>query len=788
MHTTISKNGITCEVHTSTYNYTNIFYYLFAKFSRKINKKFKITDNNIVMKTRFFKIVPILACIAILFVVIGATVFVSSVKNSSNYTNFDGNKLNQVYSNLVVLDDNGSTLNEVMYYKNIKQVPLSSLQYHTYMAFVAVEDKRFFIHNGIDAKRVAGALLKNVKSGSFKEGASTISQQLIKNTHLDNSKNIQRKVNEMLLAVELESKFSKEEILEMYLNTIYFGRNAYGIENAANGYFGKSASELDVSESAILAGMIKAPNIYAPDKNITKCKARRDLVLDLMLQQGVISAEQCNQAKTMEISYAPQKQVAEKTYMYYVLKEACQILNMTEGQLLNSNYTIETYCKQNIQQELCNIARQDKTIDRNGNLSSLACVLANNNGKVIACYMRGENADSKAQVGSTFKPIAVYAPALNEKIITQASPVLDEPTDFNGYTPQNANAYNGWVTIKHAVSKSLNVPAVKTLNCLTIPTAEKYLNKLGFDGKQNLSLALGNVQGGATPFELAKCYTALSNNGEASEAKFVKSITSNKGQVYHDNTKGRHVYAPTTTFLMTDMLVDVVNNGTATALKKNYQIAAKTGTVGNKQGNTDAIIAGYTSEHTFVIWHKGQFTNQTNGSNAPCLLASTLLDKLYATHKPDNFVSPKGVVKLTLDKKSLETHQQQKIAKTGVDFWFDQSNKPTEKLEEICYDYTIKCTQLHGGILLELKDVENGKWELLEETDGRWQTIPLVNNRYQCECMQNCTFFAKLYVDGQFVYQTPKVEIIANRPLDEQTPTQQEEEKHNKILDYWYIG
>ena len=295
------------------------------------------------MKKKFFKILLIIVCCVTLLGAVGGICYVGSIKNSKKYTKFDGGKLNKVYNNLTVLDVDGQQLNQAMYCNNIKQVPLDALPTHTSKAFVAVEDKRFFDHGGIDLRRVCGAILHNLKSGSFKEGASTISQQLIKNTHLDNQKTIERKINEMLLALELEKAFSKEQILEIYLNTIYFGRNAYGIENASNVYFDKSACDLTLSESAILAGMIKAPNTYAPDKNIEKCQNRRDLVLDLMFEQGVITQNECIEAKNAPISFVKQKQLTEKTYMYYTLKEACKILNMTEGQLLNSNYTIETF-------------------------------------------------------------------------------------------------------------------------------------------------------------------------------------------------------------------------------------------------------------------------------------------------------------------------------------------------------------------------------------------------------------------------------------------------------------
>ena len=706
------------------------------------------------MKKKFWKIALLIVFILALVSILSAVIFVHSVKSNDSYTAFDTARLNQVYSNLTVLDSNGKPLNEAMYYKNIKQIPLSALPRYTYMAFVAVEDKRFFDHNGIDVKRVAGALVHNLQSKSFKEGASTISQQLIKNTHLDNEKTFKRKVNEMLLARELETNFTKEQILEMYLNTIYFGRNAYGIENAANVYFDKSADNLTISESAILAGMIKAPNTYAPDKNMDKCRQRRDTILGLMQEQGIITDAEYKQAKNDSIVYTPQKKIAEKTYMYYVLKEACKILNMTESQLLSSNYTIKTNCDSRIQQELCALANKDTTVDKKGNLSNLACVVTNNDGRVIACYMRGENADRKGQVGSTFKPIAVYTPALNEKIISQASPVLDEPTNFGGYCPQNVGCqYNGWTTVKYSVAKSLNIPAVKTLNALTLPTAEKYLKKLGFDGNQDLSLALGNVQGGATPFELAKCYSTLANNGTANQLQFIKEIRSPKGIVYSSKQNSTQVFRPTATFL--------ISSATFSAT---------------------SVMAGYTTQNTFVVWHSGEFDNSITGSGAPCRFASKLLDKMYQNTKPNNFAPPKGVIKLTVDKSSLD-EQQLRLSNTGIDFWFDETNRPTEKVLEQLPNYTIKCKTCENGICITLPDIPNATWKLFQQIDNRLIEIPLNNNTYIYQGNAETTFVARLYKDGNLLFETPSTNVYPQKSTDDN-----KEDKQNKgsILDFWY--
>ena len=739
------------------------------------------------MKKKFWKIFGIVSTCLIVAVILSGVIYVGNIRNSDSYVSFDTGRLNEVYTSLTVLDDLGEPLAEPLYLNNYKQIPLDALHDYTYMAFVAVEDKRFFDHGGIDYKRVAGALVNNLKSGSYKEGASTISQQLIKNTHLDNNKNIKRKINEMLLAKELENHYSKKEILEMYVNTIYFGRNAYGIETAANTYFNKSATDLTVSESAVLAGMIKAPNNYAPDKNAEKCKSRRNLVLKLMLEQNIIDSNEYNNAVSCEIYYNPQTIRSEKTYVYHVMQEACRILNMTPMQLAKSDFVIETYCNQKTQKALYELATADKTATKQNVTADLSCVVCNNKGGVEACFLRGENAGTKRQVGSAIKPIAVYAPALNERIITQASPVLDEETDFNGYKPTNAGGYNGWTTIKYAVAKSLNVPAVKTLNALTLPVAEKYLEKMGITGEQNLSLALGNASGGMDVFTLAKCYATLANNGQCNDVGFIKNIYSERGLIYSRELNEQQVFQASANYLMTDMLINTVNTGTAKQLKNSkYEVAAKTGTVGTSEGNTDALVAGYTTTNTFVVWYSGNMSNDVNGSTAPCTFAKQLLASMYASKQPEKFTPPSTVVQLNVDKDTL--YEQQLVLKsdTGEMFWFDAKNQPKQTLEKINYNYALETETNGNTVTIKLPQLDNGIWQLYSKHGENPIKLDCANNVYVGEIGENTVFYAELYKNGKLVYTTPQIKIYATGQSD----LQQEEPKNNNypsIIDYWYF-
>ncbi len=626
---------------------------------------------------KVFRYVLIISCALILIASVAGLCAITAWQQSDDFVPFDKNRLASVCATLTVLDDKGVPVCEPTYLNDNRQIPLRALPEHVYMAFVCVEDKRFFEHNGVDVKRIIAATIKNISNGCLKEGASTISQQLIKNTHLSNCKTFSRKLNEIILANQLERNYSKEEILEMYLNTIYFGRHAYGIENAANVYFSKSACDLTLSESAALAGMIKAPNTYASDKNPQKCLLRRNTVLKLMLNQGVIDQADYKTALSSELICLPSSDNGNKTYMNGVVDEACSILNMTESQLFKSGFLIETYCDAEIQQALTALAQQDTTTTATASRADFACVIANNHKEIVASYYRGE-ATAKKQIGSTIKPIAVYAPAFNEGLITQASPILDEETDFNGYCPSNYGRYYGWTTVKTALTKSLNVPAVKILNALTLKKAEEYLKKMGFNDKQDLSLALGNIQGGMSPRMLCECYSALACNGQFGKLNYIKKIYNQNGELlYKRENKTTNVFESAATYLVTDLLCEATKSGTAAKLKSlPFKVACKTGTVGDKNGNSAAIAAGYTTEHTFVVEYSGNLSNEIKGSTAPCEFACKLLDIIYKANLPRDFCVPPDVGYFAVDVERLNKKQQVVLCQRGELYAFDKKNLP----------------------------------------------------------------------------------------------------------------
>ena len=253
-------------------------------------------------------------------------------------------------------------------------IPISKLSKNTKNAFISAEDKRFYSHNGLDYIRIGGAILSNLKSKSFSEGASTISQQLIKNTQLSNEKTIKRKLKEIKLTKQLEDKYSKDEILEMYLNNIYFGNGCYGLENAAKHYFSKSATELTLAESALLASTINAPSVYDIENNYEKANERKNLIIELMLKNKKINEEESIAAK-QETPVLNISKLSSNNFLYsQILNEARKILGATENSISNSGYKIYTSINKTLCDEI-NKLTSNYNIETSPDISTMLCDL-----------------------------------------------------------------------------------------------------------------------------------------------------------------------------------------------------------------------------------------------------------------------------------------------------------------------------------------------------------------------------------------------------------------------------
>ncbi len=492
---------------------------------------------------------------------------------------------------------------------------ISSIPDHTKYAFIDTEDRNFFSHNGFNVKRIAKAFLNNFRTASFKEGASTISQQLIKNTHLSQQKTIKRKLQEFKLTYELEKNYSKNDILEKYLNTIYFGHSCFGITSASRFYFDKSPSELTISESAILAGLVKSPNNYSPFKNLEKCENRRNVVLNGMYKMQHLTLDELTHAKSEQLPTEPSLDKGNKHYFSAVFDEL-ENLAETHNFSVGGKLSIHTYLNEELQDFL---EKQAKNTDCDCVFSIL-----DNATHGISAYHKTAKINARPPA-SIIKPLAVYAPAIEENLLCPATPLLDEKISFSGYEPKNFDGkYLGYVSAREALSKSLNIPAVKLLNTLGVKKSAEYLEKLSLpitEQDQTLALALGGMQNGFTLNELVGAYSTFASNGYFTPPAFIKSVYIDGEKVFERKENKTQVFSESTVYLITDMLQTAVKDGTAKKLRAlPFDISAKTGTNGVDGKILDAYALSYTTANTIGVW-LGNANNapiEYTGGGKPC--------------------------------------------------------------------------------------------------------------------------------------------------------------------------
>ena len=612
---------------------------------------------------KFIKVFLIILFICILASLIGVAFYISSIYVSARAMPLNKEALSSPYISLQVFDSENRPIkedNEI----NKAVVNISNISDSTKNAFISIEDKSFYNHHGVNYKRIFKAMINNLKARSLKEGASTITQQLVKNTQLTSEKTFERKIKEIALAQRLEKNYTKDEILELYLNVIYFGNNCYGIENASNYYFSKDAKYLSLEESAMLAGLIKSPAKYSPIKNYDNALSRRNLVLKEMYQDKCISASEYNLAKNSPINLNINNQPKNKlnSYSQASIDEAEEVLGIPARQIALKGYKIYTYQNSEKQEAL------DEALKKQNISSDYAGIVIDNEGHSIVAY-NGNSIfkilDAKRQPGSCIKPILVYGPALNEDIIYPCSQLLDEKTTISDYTPKNVGGvYRGYVSARDALSKSINIPAVKVLSYVGIDKAKAYAEHMGieFDAKDDsYTLALGGMTYGVNIKDLAGAYSSFANNGSYSKPRFISFITDkNNKLIYINKPKTEQVMREDSAYLLTDMLRTCAKTGTAKKLASlGIDIASKTGTVGKKNSkqNLDAWNVSYTKDQTCAVW-LGNLDNSPidyAGGNQP-----TEIVKNYFSLVSDisTFDRPSSIVERDIDETELnENHR-----------------------------------------------------------------------------------------------------------------------------------
>lgn len=705
------------------------------------------------------KAVKIGIIITLILFILGSLFFIIFINDIMGISSvkFDKEKLIAVNQEIVVYNDDNVELKNTISNKSI--VKIEDVPNHVVNAFISIEDKDFFKHNGLNYKRIAKAMFNNLKSFSFKEGASTISQQLIKNTHLTNEKTIKRKVKEMLLTKKLEKEFSKKDILETYLNVIYFGENSYGIERAALTYFGKETKNLTLWEGATLAGIIKSPYTYSPVYNPENCLKRRNLVLSEMLRDKKISQAQYDEAVNMplEIVDRKQEQGVNNLYVKACINEAEQILNLSEKDIMLSGIKIYSYLDDEVQKQLYDIANNENNYHTNsyGNTNDSLLIMIDNETYAVLGYAGKSDYDLTnfvRQPGSTIKPILVYAPALEKGLVSPDTLILDEEINYGGYSPKNVGGkYYGYVSVEESICDSLNVPAVKTLDYVGIENAKQFAKKAGikFDENDNgLALALGGFTNGVTLKELTNSFLPFVNDGNFSKANFVRKIVDINGKtLYEHKPKEEKIMGEDTAYLMTNMLKEACKTGTSMKLKNlDFDVAGKTGTVAitGTNNNTDAYSVAYTTKHTMGVWI-GNYSNATkyvlegknNGGTYATNMIKMCFEELYANNKPENFKQPNSVKEVEIDLKEYENNHVIKLAssncpdrykiKTLVSKRFEpkETSELFENLSVENFDVKIEngkvliCFDAEDYLKYEIMRVENGKTKSLKKYSNK---------------------------------------------------------------------
>ena len=508
----------------------------------------------------------------------------------------------------------------------IEQIPVALQQ-----AFIAIEDNRFYHHKGVDPRGLARALYTNIMKNEVAEGGSTITQQLAKNAYLTQERTIKRKIQEVFLALQLEKQYTKQEILEMYLNQIYFGRGAYGVQAAAITYFNKNVSELNLSECALLAGIPKSPNYYSPFNDVQAAKDRRNLVLDQMAKYHYISFAEASAAKTEELVLAqpdrPEEQKDAEPFITFVT----QVLIEKYGadavykQGLKIYTTIDLDMQRMAQATLNECLPQDYT-DANGIQQPQGAIVAiDPKTGYVKAMIGGRGTDqfnraaqAERQPGSAFKPF-VFAAAL-ENGFTPDTVIEDKPINIDGWQPQNdSRRFSGEVPMRTVATFSMNVPTVRIAQTLGMETVIYYAQQMGIttfvlDGDRNdknYATSLGGMTRGVTPLEIASAYCTFANGGVHIPYKVITKVLDRNGNILEEaSPDGIAVIRPESAADLTAMLEDVIKRGTGRAANIGRPAAGKTGTTSNYK---DAWFVGYTPDLVAAVWVGNDDNTSTDG-------------------------------------------------------------------------------------------------------------------------------------------------------------------------------
>lgn len=529
-----------------------------------------------------------------------------------------------------VYDIKGKLLASLHGEENRKNVTLDQISPHLKMAVIAIEDSHFYYHQGVNPYSVGRAIVINYKSGGVKEGASTLTMQLVKNLFLSQEKSYNRKLAEAVLSVRVEQIFTKDEILEMYLNNIYWGHNNYGVQTAAETYFDKDAKDLDLAEASVMAGLIQAPEEYSPFINYDETKQRQKVVLDRLVSLGWITPEEGKKAYQQKLLVA--KPTAWQGSSLPVITEAVVSElkeRFGEDTVVRGGMQIQTtvdYNEQKYAQDFLRRSHQ-KVKARGYYPDQMALAAVDPRTHFVKAlvgsvdYQKSQfnrAAQARRQPGSSFKPFVYYTAFASGKY-TPYSVINDSPVSYRDgsgyYSPKNyGGSFSGPVSLRGALIKSLNVPAIKLGKSVGLDKVIANCRTLGIKSPLQpvVSLPLGAI--GVTPLEMAGAYATFASNGWYSDPTVMVRVTDSEGNVLLDNTAPpKLVLDPWATASLTSVLQGVINEGTAKAANIGRPAAGKTGTTDSEK---DVWFVGYVPQLSVAVWIGNDNFNRRIGSGA----------------------------------------------------------------------------------------------------------------------------------------------------------------------------
>ncbi|MBE9178227.1 penicillin-binding protein 1A [Oculatella sp. LEGE 06141] len=515
-----------------------------------------------------------------------------------------------------VYDVNGTLLDSMHDEVNREVVDLNEISPQLKRAVIAIEDSNFYFHHGVNPTSVIRALLSNLEEGQTVEGGSTLTMQLVKNLFLTPERSFSRKVAEAVLALRLEQIFTKDQILEMYLNQVYWGHNTYGVETSSESYFNKRASELTLAESAMMSGLIQAPENYSPFVDYQVAKQRQAVVLDRMLRLQWITPEEADAARKQPIRLG-QVTSFQQSKAPYITEAVVAELNDRFGSdaVLKGGMRVQTTVDLNLQRIAEETVRRGyQTIRRRGlRADQISLVAVDPRTHFVKAMVGGVDYDSSQynraiqamrQPGSAFKPFVYYAAFASGKY-SPDSTVNDSPVSYpdgyKSYSPQNYDgSFRGPMPIRAALEQSRNVPAIKLGQAIGISRVIEVCRILGISSpiEPVTSLPLGSVD--LTPLEMAAAYATFASGGWQSETTVIVQVADTTGRVLLDNTpQPQLVLDPWAVAALNDVLQGVITRGTGTAARLNRPAAGKTGTTSSER---DIWFVGYVPQLSVAVW------------------------------------------------------------------------------------------------------------------------------------------------------------------------------------------